>query len=309
MEASQDVNELQAKITSLGMTFEIEKMPKLDDFSTISENFHPHTPIVHIIQNCNSPCRMCDCWKTKEKTWHSAEKLKYFFTEIKKKGAIAIMLSGGEPLLHPELSQIISDLKELELKIVLNSNGLLLHRHKWLADWQIDQLVVSMDGLNESEYKYIRGLNGYHTVWNNLETFQKASPTTLVGIRTILNKYNYKNIDHFYDAIEMRGMHSVGLSPADIDSISFARQEMNDERSTNLKSLLIPSINEIEAFLQGFTPEDEYYQKIEKAYLKGLSSWQPREFIQCMHFYLAIQLGEKNQFSNRPCFFPYLIIS
>ena len=33
-----------------------------------------HTPIVHIIQNCNSPCVMCDCWKTRGKSWQGGDR-------------------------------------------------------------------------------------------------------------------------------------------------------------------------------------------------------------------------------------------
>ena len=55
-----------------------------------------------------------------------------------------------------------------------------------------------------------------------------------------------------------------------------------------------------------FGPENEYYQKIDIAHSKGLSSWQPNDFINCMLFYLGIHKGNLNQFTNRPCFFPYL---
>jgi len=307
-EAAQDVHALVAEFKQIGINPNVSiqnKSNKEDDFSLVSGCFHLHTPIVHIIQNCNSPCKMCDCWKTKEKNWHPAKELKTFFKKAKQLGAIAIMVSGGEPLLHPELRQIITDLKEIGLRVMLNTNALLLHKNLWIADLNLERLVVSMDGYNPETYKSYRGLNGYQIVWDNLKLFQKKSPSTQIGIRTILNKDNYDKMELLFDAIEENGMHGVGLSPADVSSISFSRNDIDKEKEKFLISLLLPSEDQINDFLQAFTAESAYYKKIEAAAEKGLSSWKPYDFIRCMLFYLGILKGEEAMFANRPCFFPY----
>lgn len=307
-EATQDVQALILEFKQLGIdpTASHQKLEQGENiFDEVQNYFHLHTPIVHIIQNCNSPCKMCDCWQTKEKIWHPAGDLKKFFEKVKHLGAKAIMLSGGEPLLHPELRQIISDLKEIGLKVMLNTNALLLHKHLWIAELEIEQLVVSMDGYDSTTYQTYRGLNGYHIVWNNLELFQKKSPFTHIGIRTILNKHNYNKMDLIYEAIESRGMHSVGLSPADVSSVSFSRKNINPEKEQALISLLLPSEEQIFEFLRDFTPQNSYYQTIKQASEKGLSSWTPYDFIRCMLFYLGVLKNEDKMFANRPCYFPY----
>lgn len=307
--AENDISILIDELRQLGIDIKTHSGKESDqsqknEFDKVAERFHPHTPIVHIIQNCNSPCKMCDCWKTEKKVWHSAAKLKPYFQKMKQLGTVTIMVSGGEPLLHPELPQILSDLKEIGLSIMLNTNGLLLHKHAWLTELEIDSLVVSMDGHNPEIYKMYRGLNGYNIVWNNMELFQKKSPKTKIGIRTIINKYNYDKVDLLLDEIESRGMHSVGFSPADVNSTSFSR-EMDQQRLEQLTSLLLPSEIQIENFLQNFVPEHTYYKKIELAAEKGISTWQPYDFISCMLFYLNVLKGNTEMFSNTPCFFPY----
>ncbi|PJD96469.1 MAG: radical SAM protein [Parachlamydia sp.] len=307
-DAQEDVRVFIEQLEELEIFPKENTFPLLKDsqkvFSEVAKRFQLHTPIIHIIQNCNSPCKMCDCWKTKGKKWHSANDLKPLFVKIKELGAVAVMVSGGEPLLHPEIEQIIEDLKEIGLKIMLNTNALLLRQHLNLSNYDVDQLVVSMDGYDAVTYQNFRGLNGYDVVWKNLELFQEKSPQTKIGIRAILNRQNYDKIDLLVDAVKSRGMHSVGLSPADVSSESFSREDINLPKIESLTELLIPTKRQIEDFLEKFTTSDSYYHKIRNAHESELLSWSTYDFVRCMKFYLTVRNGTPKPFTNEPCLFP-----
>lgn len=308
IEANQDVQDFINELQAFEVFPEKNKLTVIQEkqsaFAKVATNFQLHTPIIHVIQNCNSPCKMCDCWQTKEKIWHSAAILKPFFKKIKESGAVAVMISGGEPLLHPEIEQILADLSEIGLKIMLNTNALLLRQHLHLSAYPIDQLVVSMDGYDAATYQNYRGLNGYDIVWKNLTLFQEKSPQTKIGIRTILNRHNYDKVDLLFEAIESRQMHSVGLSPADVTSESFSRTAIHPEKVKFLTDFLIPTEEQILQFLEDFTPTNSYFQKIERAYAQQLSSWSANDFIRCMNFYLSIHRQTAEPFLNEPCVFP-----
>jgi|GEM_PF-2993406 len=304
-ELDADVKDTIAHLISLGISTEkITSFQPENEFEKIAHNFYPHTPIVHIIQNCNSPCKMCDCWLTKQKVFHKASSLKPFFKKMKELGATSIMLSGGEPLLHPELQQIIIDVKIENLQVMLNTNGLLLHKNMWLTQQNIEQVVVSMDGYDPSTYKEVRGLNGHDLVWTNLKNFKRLSPSSKIGIRTILTKRNFNKMDLIIRDVEENGLHSVGMSPADVSSHSFSRERMDNTREDDQISLLLPSEEEIINFLEIFKEGDGYYEKIKKYYERGLCSWGPEEFIQCMLFYLRLHKRKKSFYPNTPCSFP-----
>lgn len=91
-------------------------------------NDAPHA-ILDIIRGCNIKCNAC---------YNSAEcKIKLFeevvedykkITEIRKISSIALI--GGEPLLNPDLINIIKFLKQEGLSVELFSNGLLLDENK-----------------------------------------------------------------------------------------------------------------------------------------------------------------------------------
>lgn len=281
------------------------KTHKNQGFESVHSLFRPHTPIVHIIQNCNSPCLMCDCWKTKEKIWHPARTLRIFFEKMQDLGATTIMVSGGEPLLHPELREIISDIKACGLRVMLNSNGLLLHKNMWLVEMEIDHLIISLDGYDPESYKKLRGINGFDIVLKNILAFKDYSKKTKLGFRTIVNRLNFNKLDWYFNLIYLHGLDGIGFSPADIDSQSFSRQNMDFSRTKTLSNLLLPTKEEITHFLHSFTPGNRCYNIFEEAAQNGISSWKPNDLIQCMLFYLNILDGREEIFENKPCYFPF----
>ncbi len=67
-----------------------------------------------------------------------------------------VWLSGGEPLLHPELSGIVNMLKIRGLSVMLSTNGLLIEEHvDTLAT--VDFINVSIDGYDYGSFKQFRG--------------------------------------------------------------------------------------------------------------------------------------------------------
>ncbi|MDR1447515.1 MAG: radical SAM protein [Candidatus Ancillula sp.] len=187
-------------------------------------SFTPQTPIVHVIKNCNSPCIMCDCWKTKEKTLHSAEALDKFFGEISKCGAVSIMVSGGEPTLHPELIQIIDSIHKHGMSVQLNTNGINLDKFPEITDHDVEAIIVSMDGFNSENYAKMRGIDRFNKVCDNILEFRKNNLSSIVGLRVTLTKYTLSQISELVALAKKLGVDSIGFSPLDATSSSFARE-------------------------------------------------------------------------------------
>ncbi|WP_375664377.1 radical SAM protein, partial [Bartonella sp. CL50QHWL] len=168
-----------------------------DSIFDLKKLWVPVIPIIHIIQNCNSPCITCDCWKIKEKNWHTPESLIPLFRMLKEKGAASVMLSGGEPLMHPKLKDILLTLNELGLPVELNTNGILLHKNLWISQYDIKEIVISMDSTSVQGYYDIRGANKFDRVWKNIETVKNLQPLQSIGIRATVTKEILENIINF----------------------------------------------------------------------------------------------------------------
>jgi cyclic pyranopterin phosphate synthase len=79
-------------------------------------------------------------------------------------GAHSLRLTGGEPLLHPELDALISDVQPLRRhglrEIALTSNGQLLsaNRAQQLRASGLDRLTLSLDGTTAASVALMAGL-------------------------------------------------------------------------------------------------------------------------------------------------------
>ena len=67
-------------------------------------------------------------------------------------------LTGGEPLLHPQLDEMVLQIKKIPgvSSVSLTTNAVLLVQHaKWLKEAGIDSINVSLDTIDASEYERI----------------------------------------------------------------------------------------------------------------------------------------------------------
>lgn len=109
-----------------------------------------HPVLAHIIaiRRCNLSCSYCNEWDDHskpvplEEMYHRLDRLASFGTSI-------ISISGGEPLLHPEIDSIISRIRNHTIIAGLITNGLLLtaERIARLNSAGLDYLQISIDNV------------------------------------------------------------------------------------------------------------------------------------------------------------------
>ena len=291
-EAREHVEDLSEEFQSLGL---------LKNNEYVIDDMMLHTPIVHIIQNCNSPCTMCDCWQTKGRKWFSRAQLRPLFKELSLKGAIGIMVSGGEPLMHPELDGILEDIKSFGLEIYLNTNGILLNKKlDILKKHQVEEVVLSMDGVDAQSYQLVRGSNQFERVVKNIKELRQTLPQTRIILRTTLTKNILLRLDELTKLANDLGIDHIGFSPLDISSDSFSRSQMDDIQSQDISDRLLPNYQEISKFLMLMQS-----YKIQKLFESGFISWGEEKFKKCMEFYLSLLNGRENLYSEKMCTFPY----
>lgn len=113
-------------------------------------NLIPQSICVDLIDRCNLQCEMCD----RQRWFHANEErqsLDYvhwrmIFEDAKRLGIKDILLTGGEPFLHPHIKTICEDACKNFLSVDLITNGDLLGKHvHWLKKLPIT-IHVSVDG-------------------------------------------------------------------------------------------------------------------------------------------------------------------
>ncbi len=118
-----------------------------------------------LTDRCNFRCRYCmptePVWLPRKELLHSDElfRLARLFVE---QGITQFRLTGGEPLLHPDLEKVVAQLSELRAlgleRISMTTNAALLaDRAQALVDAGIDDMNISLDALDADVFTRLTG--------------------------------------------------------------------------------------------------------------------------------------------------------
>ncbi|MGC9308145.1 MAG: radical SAM protein [Thermoplasmatota archaeon] len=141
-----------------------------------------------ITNRCNLNCKHC-YWRKNfvEEEELSTEQFEHVIEEnFIKNNIIEVALTGGEPLLRPEIIELFDE-KGVSFDIV--TNGTLP-----LKDFGQSEYYISIDG-NEEIHDKIRGEGTYSRIKRNVENFSGDSNIT---INYTINSLNYQYIEEFF---------------------------------------------------------------------------------------------------------------
>lgn len=160
---------------------------------------YPEKVMVEVSSICNYKCEGCPNLNLPRGNNNMDPELFYkIFDEIKFKTKKAMLWNFGEPLIHPEIENMLDYISSHPIFKVLSTNGALLSKfesYEFLKS--LDVLVVSINGFTEETYA-IHQKGGY------LKNVEKSLPKliqtlknskTVVNLQTVLHKGNLHEID------------------------------------------------------------------------------------------------------------------
>lgn len=127
----------------------------------------PPGPVViwNLIRRCNLMCKHCYSISGDTDFPGELDTAQVFKTmaDLKDFGVPVLILSGGEPLLRPDIFEISRRAKDLGFYVGLSSNGTLVSDHniKQIADIGYDYVGISLDGLRETHDAFRRRVGGF----------------------------------------------------------------------------------------------------------------------------------------------------
>jgi GTP 3',8-cyclase len=143
----------------------------------MKDNIHRNIDYIRIslTDHCNLRC--CYCMPESQKDFLNTtelmtrEELVTITRLMAKNGISKIKLTGGEPLLRQDLTEIVRELKAINgiEQITLTTNGILLKdRLKELVEAGISSVNISIDTRNPEKYREITKRDGFSQVWEGL---------------------------------------------------------------------------------------------------------------------------------------------
>jgi hopanoid biosynthesis associated radical SAM protein HpnH len=190
----------------------------------------PMLVILEPTLRCNLTCVGCGRIRDSESVQDRLLTVEQCLEAADKTGAPVACISGGEPLLHPEISGIASQLVRKRRHVYLATNGLLLE--KFLSKVKPSpylNFVVHIDGLAETHDKMV-GLDGAFDV-----TIEAVKAARRAGFQVYTNTTFYRGTDlgeveqlfTFLTELDVSGIMIVGGSPfnGEVEDIYLSRQE------------------------------------------------------------------------------------
>lgn len=163
-------------------------------------------PIVvwNITRACNLKCVHCynDSGAGKPFNEVTTEKAKAVLDDLASFGVPCVLFSGGEPLMRPDLFELLQYAGKKSLRTVISTNGTLITTNaaKKIKNSGVSYVGISLDGIGEINDKF-RGVEG---------AFEKATAGirncitagVRVGLRLTLTKRNVQDLEALFDFFE-----------------------------------------------------------------------------------------------------------
>ncbi|MBI2876885.1 MAG: radical SAM protein [Candidatus Tectomicrobia bacterium] len=147
-----------------------------------------------ITKNCNLRCSYCFRKKVHQQISYdraqpqpAASVVDFIRADLERypSSGSSLVFSGGEPLLNQAYMQkILNGLEDYPLDRVLITNGTLLHTLERDLLYQLDYILVSIDG-DQTQHDRLRGGGTYRRILDNLAQIRRAFPGKTIARLTL----------------------------------------------------------------------------------------------------------------------------
>lgn len=121
----------------------------------------------YLTEGCNLKCR--HCWiappyqsTVKANSYLPLDLFASIIDQAKPLGLVNVKLSGGEPLMHPDIIGLLDIVKQEQLGLVIETNGILCIGNiaEKIASLKNPFVSVSLDGARAESHEWVRGVDG-----------------------------------------------------------------------------------------------------------------------------------------------------
>ncbi len=129
---------------------------------------HPVLCNYYVTYRCNASCSFCDIWE-RPSPYVTPEQVKQNLEQLRKLGVRVIDFTGGEPLLHRQIDELLRLAKSIGFITTLTTNGLLYPKWAQRLRGLVDMLHFSLDSPHKEEHDTSRGVACYDFVVESIK--------------------------------------------------------------------------------------------------------------------------------------------
>lgn len=167
-------------------------------------------PIVvwNITRACNLKCVHCynDSGPVPTADELTTDEAKAVLDDLAGFAVPSVLYSGGEPLMRPDLFELIEYAGRLGLRTVVSTNGTLITADvaKQMKQCEVSYVGISLDGIGEVNDNF-RGVSGaFDRALRGIKNCQDVG--IRVGLRLTLTQRNFQDLDALFDFLDTTGI-------------------------------------------------------------------------------------------------------
>ncbi len=177
---------------------------------------NPKIMFVRVSENCNAGCFMCNFAHTHNSYNITDEQFDWLLKSINEKGTYEIVrFTGGEPLLHPHITEFIKKCKNYGYETSIITNGYLLpNLAEKIADSGLDQIIISIDGSKPEIHDKLRGLpGGLERIKTGISKIRNLNSNIVIRANTVASELNIDDLENLYQLLDDLKFNSWSIIP------------------------------------------------------------------------------------------------
>jgi MoaA/NifB/PqqE/SkfB family radical SAM enzyme len=160
-----------------------------------------------VTSRCNFLCAQC-LWKDNQGPELGLGEIRALYRQAHKCGFIANYLWGGEPLIRPDIGEILRASRASGLLTLVNTNAWFLGQKLDEVASQVDAFIVSLDHPRAEVHDAMRGVPGSHArVLAALDLLRSRYPGVKVAVNTLVLRRNVRELGEMLALWKARGLH------------------------------------------------------------------------------------------------------
>ena len=187
-----------------------------------NEAFEPLTANFELTPLCNLHCDMCFVRLTRQQVderggLHDANSWLAIARQLQQMGTLFILLTGGEPMLHPEFHRIYTTLRSMGFIMTLNTNGTMITEEMCRDTFREKprRVNVTLYGSNADTYgRLCHNREGYERTVNALHLLRKYDIDTKLNLSMVReNSADYDAIMALADKLDIPVVSNTYMFP------------------------------------------------------------------------------------------------
>lgn len=182
---------------------------------------------LELTDQCNLACEHCgSSCDSSNSNYLSETAIRKVLLSVKKKRAphsVLVCITGGEPMLHPDVCRIISMARQLGFPVGMTTNGTLIDESaaKKLRDAGLITVSVSLDGIGLTHDKLRNCKGSFEDAMRGIMALRKAGfdPEAV----TVIHRGNIGMLNEMYEYLKHHGFHAWRL--VNVDPIGRANEQ------------------------------------------------------------------------------------